>query len=144
MAANDTMKLLQECSAGIKMGVSSIDDAIDNVKNPNLRTLLENSKKEHEKLDSETEAQLGKFGQPGKGPNAMARGMSWMKTTFMLAADPGDDTVAKLMTDGCDMGIKELSKYMNDFSDADAQAKGLTSRLIQIEDQLAQDLRQYL
>ena len=32
MVNQDTIKLLRECDAGVKMGVSSIEDVLDNVK----------------------------------------------------------------------------------------------------------------
>lgn len=30
--------------------------------------------------------------------------MSWMKTHLKTAVEPGDDTIADLITDGCNMG----------------------------------------
>ena len=37
MIEPDTIKLLRECDAGIKMGVKSIDDGLDRVKNSDLQ-----------------------------------------------------------------------------------------------------------
>ena len=37
MIEPDTIKLLRECDAGIKMGVKSIDDVLDRVKNSDLQ-----------------------------------------------------------------------------------------------------------
>ena len=42
------------------------------------------------------------------------------------------------------MGIKSLSRYLNEYKAADEEAKGIAKRLIAIEDALAQDLRAYL
>ena len=46
MIEQDTIKLLRECDAGIKMGVSSIEDVIDDVKDENLKKILEKCHKE--------------------------------------------------------------------------------------------------
>ena len=49
---------------------------------------------------------------------------------------PTDSTIAGLMTDGCNMGVKSLSKYLNQYKAADESAKDLCKRLIAIEEQL--------
>ena len=48
-----------------------------------------------------------------KEPNVMAQGMSWIKTNMRLAMNTSDETIAELMTDGCNMGVKSLSRYLN-------------------------------
>jgi hypothetical protein len=48
------------------------------------------------------------------------------------------------MTDGCDMGIKSLNKYLNQYKRADADSKEIAERVIKIEDSLEQGLRSYL
>ena len=48
MIEQDTIRLLRECDAGIKMGVKSIDDVADRVKSESFRKLLIDCKKEHE------------------------------------------------------------------------------------------------
>ena len=40
MIEQDTVKLLRECDAGIKMGVKSIDDVMEYVKSPELKADL--------------------------------------------------------------------------------------------------------
>ena len=44
----------------------------------------------------------------GKDPNPMAKGMSWIKTNVKLVIDESDNTIADLITDGCNMGVKSL------------------------------------
>lgn len=144
MVNNDTIELLRECNAGVKMGISSIDEVLESVDDENFKSLLIDSKKEHEKLGEETKTLLNDYHDSGKKPNAMAKGMSWMKTNVMLAVEPGDDTVADLITDGCNMGVKSLHKYLNKYKAAEEKAKDITKRLINIEERLAIDIRMYL
>ena len=80
MVEQDTIKLLRECDAGIKMGVTSIEDVLDYVHDEELRKLLADCKAEHEKLKTEIELLLEKYHDDGKEPNPMAKSMSWMKT----------------------------------------------------------------
>ncbi len=144
MIEQDTIKLLRECDAGVKMGVSSIDDVLDHVHSPKLKQTLCSCKQEHEKLKDDIQQRLDRFGDTGKNPNPIAKGMSWMKTNMKLNMEDSDATIADLMTDGCDMGVKSLSRYLNQYKAADEVSKDIAKRLIHIEDRLGTDLRGYL
>ena len=144
MIEQDTVKLLRECDAGAKMGVSSIDDVMEYVKDEELKRKLKTCKQEHEKLNEEIQSALERFRDDGKEPAAIAKSMSWLKTNVKLAVNESDETVADLMTDGCDMGVKSLSKYLNKYKAADEDSKDIAKRLINIEERLAVDIRKYL
>ena len=144
MIEQDTIKLLRECDAGIKMGVSSIDEVLDYTHSGELKKYLTDCKNKHEKLIEEIQGLLDKYHDDGKEPNAMAKGMSWMKTNVKLVMDESDNTIADLITDGCDMGVKSLSRYLNQYAAADEVSKDITKRLIKLEEQLAVDMRQFL
>ena len=144
MIEQDTIKLLRECDAGVKMGVSSIKEVLDNVKSDKLRDILVGSLREHEELDKEIQKGLDEFGDEGKDPNPMATSMSWIKTNVKLMMHESDKTIADLMTDGCDMGVKSLSKYLNQYKAADERSKDIAKKLIKIEQRLGDDIRGYL
>ena len=58
---DDTEKLLRECNAGIKMGISSIDEVLPSVHDGRLKGILENSRREHADLGDETHELLLPF-----------------------------------------------------------------------------------
>ncbi len=144
MIEQDTVKLLRECDAGIKMGIASIDDVMGHVQREDLAQKLKNCKKEHEELQYQIQGLLGKYKDEGKNPNPMAKGMSWIKTNVKLGLDDSDSTIADLMTDGCNMGVKSLNRYLNQYKAADERSKDITKRLINLEEQLTTDMRGYL
>lgn len=144
MIEQDTIKLLRECDAGVKMGVASIDDVLPHVRAEDMKERLQTCKREHEQLGSQIETALAKYHDDGKDPNPIAKGMSYMKTTFKLGLNETDETVASLMTDGCNMGVKSLNRYLNEYGAAEEYAKDITKKLIHLEQQLATDLQQYL
>ena len=144
MIEQDTIKLLRECDAGVKMGVSSIDEVLPHVKSEQLEKLLTQCKKEHETLDRELQGLLDRYEDEGKDPNPMAKGMSWVKTNMKLVMNESDATIAGLMTDGCNMGVKSLNKYLNQYEAADEVSKDITKRLINLEEELTVDIRQFL
>lgn len=144
MIQEDTVKLLRECNAGIKMGVDSIEEIIDEATDNRLVKMLRETKEEHKRLGMETHRLLNRYGDEGKDPNPLAKGMSWIKTNVMMAVDAGDNTIADLITDGCNMGVKSLSRYLNQYKAADEESKTIAKQLISSESDLAQGLRTYL
>ncbi len=144
MIEKDTVKLLRECDAGVKMGVASIDDVLPYVHSSALKKYLSDCKREHEKLKQEIEGQLDRYQDDGKEPNPVAKGMSWIKTSVRLAVNESDHTIADLMTDGCNMGVKSLNRYLNQYEAADEVSKDITKRLINLEERLTIDIREFL
>lgn len=144
MEHKETIHLLKECDAGSKMAVTSIDEVLEFVEDEKLKKLLSESKAHHEKLGNETHELLSKYNSEEKDPSIMAKGMSWLKTNMKLGMDDSDATIADLITDGCDMGVKSLNQYLNEYSDADKEAKDVCKRLIKIEEDLRQDIQTYL
>lgn len=141
---DDTIKLLRECNAGVKMGITSLDDVMEHVKDEHLKDLLIQSKETHSRLGSETHDYLVRCHDEGKEPAAMAKMMSWMKTNMKLGGEDSDRVVADLVTDGCNMGVKSLYKYLHQYQAAEQDSKKLTEKIIQAEETLIKDLREYL
>ena len=144
MVEKDTIKLLKECDAGVKMGVASIEEVWNHVRCETFKEQLNHCKDEHQKLGCEIQVLLDKYYESGKEPNPMAKGMSWLKTNVKLGLSDSDSTVADLMTDGCNMGVKSLNRYLNQYKAADEVSKDITIRLIKLEENLAVDIRSYL
>lgn len=144
MIEPDTIKLLRECDAGIKMGVSSIKDVLPYVKDNEFKQALRTCQNQHESLQEETDNMLHDYQDEGKEPAPMAKGMSWLKTNVKLAINESDQTIADLITDGCNMGVKSLSRYLNQYKAAEERAKDIAKKLIHMEENLAADTRAYL
>lgn len=144
MINSDTIDLLQQCNLGIKMGVTTIDDVIDKVDSVAFRSILNSSKEEHQRLGSETHEMLNNYQDDAKEPSPMAKTMSWMKSNIMISMKDSDNTIADLITDGCNMGVKTLNKYLNQYTAAEEKAKDIAKKLINMEEKLTVDIRQYL
>ncbi|MBQ3109330.1 MAG: hypothetical protein IJC67_06910 [Clostridia bacterium] len=144
MIEQDTVKLLRECDAGVKMGVDSIQEVLEYVHDDKLKKLLNDCKREHDQLGAELDGLLERFHDDGKDPNPIAKGMSWMKTNIKLVMNESDATIADLMTDGCNRGVKSLNRSLNEYKAADEVSKDITKRLINLEEKLTVDMRGYL
>ena len=140
----DTLSLLQECNSGIQMGVQSINDVLDKIENEKLKDILESSMEEHRRLGNETHEMLIKYGEDVKEAHPMAKEMAKMKTGVKMAIEENDKTAAGLISDGCHMGIKSLSKYLNQYKKAEEKAKDIAKKLIPMEESLDTKIRCYL
>lgn len=144
MCNHDTIELLKECDSGSKMAVSSIDEVLDRVESSELRNLLTESRDHHSKLGNDLHAILNEYGIESGAPSPVAKGMSWIKTNVKIGMHEGDETIADLMTEGCDMGIRSLNKLLNQYKSADNKAKDICNRLISIEEEFDKKLRKFL
>ena len=140
----DTIKLLKECNSGAKMGVESIDEILDKTETEDLKKILAISKVEHNEIIKRTGEILAKNSIETERPDAIAKFMSKMKTEIKLMTGNADQKIAELMTDGCDMGIKSLTQYLNEYAAAEEPARNLTGKLIKIEENTREKLKAYL
>lgn len=144
MANDDTIKLLKECSSGTAMAVDAINEILEDVVNSDLKNLLRTSREEHEELAKDVDNYLKAFHDEPKDPSIMAKGMSHLKTNFKMTTKPTDETIADLITDGCNMGIKSLYRYLNQYKTADKDIKKLAEKLIRLESNLRENICAYL
>lgn len=144
MIESDTIKLLRECDAGIKMGIASIDEVLNHVQNEVFRKYLTDCKKEHACLEQEIKLLLNEYHDKGKNPCMMTEKMSQARINMKLLMNESDQTIAVLMTDGCNMGVKSLSRYLNQYKAADEKSKNIAKSLIRLEEKLAVSIREFL
>ena len=144
MPTQDTIKLLNECNAGIKMAVESLEEVLDKTKNETLKSILKKSLDEHKKLGDLTHQKLNEFNDTDKEPNPIAKVMSWASTNLKLFTGDVDEKIADIITEGCNMGIKSIARYLNQYPNARDDIKDLVDQIIKIEEDLVHELRPYL
>ena len=144
MIEHDTIELLRECDAGIQMGIAAIDEVKDHVGNYEFRMSLNDYQREYAQLQNEMRELLHTYHDEGKDPNPIAQGMAWLKTNMTVTFNNSDSEIADIITDGCNMGIKSLNKYLNQYKAADENSKNFAKRLINLEERQLEGMRQYL
>lgn len=144
MIQQDTIRLLRECDSGVKMGVTAINDVMSYVSSGELKGSLNKSMNENRRIMKDLQSQLNRFHDGGKDPNAMLKSMAWLKTNVRLKMNSSDSVVADLITDGCNMGIKSLNRYLNEYKAADERTKDIARDIIGTEERLAYEIRKFL
>lgn len=142
--SNDTVKLLRECNAGCKSATNSMEQVLRYLDNEDLKILIDEYNDKHIKLGDECHQMLNELDEEEKDPDKMAKTFSWISTEVKLMMDDNSQKIAELMIDGCNMGIKSLSKYINQYKNASNESVDLAKRLIKIEQEFMNELLKYL
>ena len=140
----DTIALLKECTAGIDLTLSTINDLLPSTKDRNLRQRLQDNAADQKQLRDHACALLHRCGGKEKSPGTWLMGMTHLKNSARMAVRGDDTTIAYLVADGCDLGIKALSRSQNRHCMADPAAIQLSQELIRCQEGLSARLRPYL
>ena len=123
---HDSVRLLQDCIAGCKMALESMDDIREHTDDKQLRELIDKYYDEHTGLSVDCRDMLDKAGADIKEPSAFAK------------------MAAKLLTEGCNMGIETISGSLNEYRDADSKSVAIAERLRTLEEKMVGDLQPLL
>ena len=141
---DDTINLLKECNAGCKSATNSMEQVQQYINNENLKTLINEYNDKHIKLGDECHQMLNEIDEEEKDPNPMAKAFSWISTELKLMMNDNSHNIADLMIDGCNMGIKSVSEYINKYKTASSESMDLAKRLVKIEQEFMNKLLMYL
>ena len=142
--SEDTIKLLKECDAGCKMATDSIEQVEKYAEKEALKKLLDQYQKKHEKLKEEITEQLQKFQKEEQGPDKLASAFAWITTEMKLLMKDNSHQIAKIMMDGCNMGIQSVSEYLNRYPQASQESKSLAKKLVETEEMFMKELKKFL
>ncbi len=129
---SDSINLLKECNSGCKNATDSMEQVLPFVKEEKLKKIIEDYDKKHIKIGDECHKILNREGESEEDPNKLTMAMAWFGTEV------------KLMVDGCNMGIKSLSKFNNKYRNAESEIKDLVFELISIEQDFMNELLAFL
>ena len=144
MPYTDTKNLLRECDAGTKIAINSIQQVLPHTTDSKLKEVLQCAAQRHADLGKRAHKMLDALNAPEKDPSPIARTMTQMTTAIKLTADSSNQEIASVMYDGCRMGIKSLSRYLNQYSAATPASRDLAGDLIASEEELTHSLLGYL
>ncbi|MCI8782024.1 MAG: hypothetical protein HFG83_02360 [Dorea sp.] len=139
-----TVTLLKECNAGCKMAVGSIDRIKEFLMNAELEQTLTAYKEQHKKLEEESSKLLAELGERGQQPDKIASAFSWITTEVKLLVKDDSTQIAKILMNGCNMGIQSISECMNKCPDASHGSISLAKKLVKCEEKLMEDMKKYL
>lgn len=140
----DSIALLKECNAGCKSATNSMEQVLGYTEDDGLKKLIEDCNKKHVKLGDECHEMLNKAGCNEEDPEKLVSKMAEFGTEIKLMLNDDSYRIAELMVDGCNMGIKSISKAINKYHKADVDIKNLSYEIISVEQDFMNDLLGYL
>ena len=127
-----TGKLLKECSSGCKMAINSLNQVRDEYD------------KKHKALEEDISRLLEKHGEQEKDPHPAAAAFSRITTDVKLMLHDDSSQIAKLLMDGCNMGIQSIGKFLNEYEEASSESRSLAKKLLHMDEQLMKELKPFL
>lgn len=140
----NTIELLKECSSGCQMALKSVKHVRQYTKDAKLNELLEAYGEKHTTLEREIAGLLGEYHKEEEEPKMIASMGAWMNVEMKMTMHPNDSQVAKLMMDGCNMGIQSVSEYLNKYQNASQKSQDIAKKIIKIEEDFMQEMKGFV
>lgn len=140
----DSIKLLKEINSGCKSATNSMEQVLPFVTNEKLKNIINEYNDKHIKIGDACHQLLNQYHEDEKDPPVMAKAFSWLSTEIKLMVNDDAHKIADLMIDGCNMGIKSVSEYINKYKSASTEIVELAKSLVKIEQDFMNDLLEYL
>ena len=134
-----TSALLKECNAGCKMAINSMDRLKDF-----LDQTVTTYREQHKKLEEESRELLKKMGEEEQQPDRIASAFSWITTEMKMLIKDDSTQAAKILMNGCNMGIQSISECMNKCPEASHDSISVAKKLVKCEEKFMEDLKKYL
>ena len=142
---HDSVLLLQDCIAGCKMALESMDDIREHTDDKQLRELIDKYYDEHTGLSVDCRDMLDKAGADIKEPGVFAKMAAKLQTAMKMAVNDDQSQAAKLLTEGCNMAYETSSAgSLNEYRDADSKSVAIAERLRTLEEKMVGDLQPLL
>lgn len=141
---SDTLELLKECSSGSIMGMNSIEQVSEYVEDMKLLKVLEKYRDKHSQILKDVSELLREDGKEPEKPGKMASMMSWITAEMKLMMKNDSTQVAKLMMDGCNMGIQSITEKMHEYKNAENEAVKIAESLVRLEEEFHKELKKFL
>lgn len=142
--ASQTVELLKECNSGCKMAINSMEQIMEYVQDKKQGEIIRSNTQKHRSLEDKISRQLLDNDAREEQPGIMASAMSWLSTEMKMSMHNDSNQVAKIMMDGCNMGIQSLSEYLNKYTEASKESRDLAEELIKVEENFMEEMKQFL
>lgn len=141
---SEEVEFLNYIYKNAEMGIIGIDNVITKVTNEKFEKLLKIQKEEYETITREAEDILKKYGKQNEEVGAMAKISTKMMSEMAMLKDNSDQTIAKMMMEGSNKGVIEITEKINAYNNTDAEIVVLANRLKATIEKNIDDLKKYL
>lgn len=144
MDKNENIKFLNYIYQNAQMGVVGIDDISSKIDDEKLEKIIKEQRDDYEKVMEDTLIIFKKYGKEKTDISAMAKVSSFMMSKMKLVKDSSTSSIAKMMIEGSNKGIIEITEKLNNYQDKDQEIVDLANELLEIEQKNLEELKQFL
>ena len=139
-----TRNLLRECSLGCKMAINSFNQIRDYVEDEKLKELMDTYDKKHKEYEEQAGKMLKEAGIEEKEPGVVTAVFSRISTDIKLLKNADSSQIAKLLMDGCNMGLQSLGGFLHQYKNASGQSISLAENIRKTEEKLMKEVQEFL
>ena len=140
----EEVDFLQYIYKNADMGIVGIDNIIVKVKDEDLENVLKTQKSEYENICRESESILKKYGKSNEEIGLMAKVSTKIMSEMSMLKDDSSKNIAKMMIEGTNKGIIELTEHINAYDNNDAEIIVLVNKYKDILENNIEELKKYL
>lgn len=127
-----------------EMGIVGIKNIITKVNDEELEKVLIKEKEEYLSICKEAESILKKYGKKDEEISMMAKISTKVMSEMSLLKDNSSKNIAKMMLEGTNKGIIEITEKLNNYDNTDEEIVKLANKLKEIEENNIEELKKYL
>ena len=127
-----------------KMGVVGIDNIKSKIFDDDLKKIIATQRNEYEKITDEASKLLNELGVSEKDISGMSKVMTYVMANLELLKDDSSSNIAKMMIDGSNKGIIEITKNLNSYTNMNSRIIKLAKKLLATEQHNIDELKIYL
>lgn len=127
---NETVQLLQDVVRNARTGKDAVEQLMKKAEDEGMIGELRAERDSYAEAQREGEQALRAAGGGEEPAGLMARAGMWMGIEAETFADRSSAHIAEIVIQGATMGVIEMTKALNTYDDADANARSLASRFV--------------
>lgn len=140
----EEVEFLQYIYKNAEMGIIGIDNIVVKVKDEDLENILKNQRVEYENICRESESILKKYGKSNDEVGVVAKVSTKIMSEMSMLKDDSSKSIAKLMIEGTNKGIIELTEKINSYDNSDAELIVLANKYKDMLENNIEELKSYL
>jgi len=127
-----------------QMGVETIGQLMDITEDGQFKGLLESQYNEYKAINDNASRMAHRLGQEEKGLGAFEKWRTGMMIDMQTMVDKSTSHISEMLMVGSNMGIINAVRNLKRYQDVEPEIRNLMERLLQLEENNVQELKQYL
>jgi len=127
---NETVQLLQDVVRNARTGQDAVEHLMQKTEAGSMREELIREKADYAVTRRQSEQALVNAGGHAEPVGPLAKAGMWAGLEMETLADRSDAHIAEIVIQGATMGVIEMTKALNSYGGADANARDLASRFV--------------